>query len=455
MNNTAIKVSHLTKVYKLYDKPIDRLKESLHPLKKKYHKDFYALNDVSFEIKKGETVGIIGKNGAGKSTLLKIITGILTPTSGHVHVNGRIASLLELGAGFNPEYTGVENIYLQGTLMGYTQAYTESKMEQILQFADIGEHIHQPVKTYSSGMFARLAFAISINVEPDIFIVDEALAVGDMNFQAKCMTAMDRIKQKGTTILFVSHDIGSVKSLCKRGIYIKNGELHSIGKASDVAELYSREMRAESNDEIKKNLQFLEEKNLENRESITSKTSISEFKTSKEFDEKVVSFREGTGEVKITFVELLDMHNVPIVEAEFNQKVKLRIYVESYSEKTISVGFHLRDDKKVSIVTCGFHQAGKEPLFVSTGNRLVVEYVFSLPLQHNIYSILVSVVHPIIHDVQYEYLDVVEDAYIFKIAKRPNAALWSKVDLFPELLFNFYQPLIDDNKTIVDGSDNN
>ena len=433
MPNTAIKVSHLTKVYKLYDKPIDRLKESLHPLKKKYHKDFYALNDVSFEIKKGETVGIIGKNGAGKSTLLKIITGILTPTSGHVHVNGRIASLLELGAGFNPEYTGVENIYLQGTLMGYTQAYTESKMEQILQFADIGEHIHQPVKTYSSGMFARLAFAISINVEPDIFIVDEALAVGDMNFQAKCMTAMDRIKQKGTTILFVSHDIGSVKSLCKRGIYIKNGELHSIGKASDVAELYSREMRAESNDEIKKNLQFLEEKNLENRESIAGKTSISEFKTSKEFDEKVASFREGTGEVKITFVELLDMNNVPILEAEFNQKVKIRIYVESYSEKTISVNFHLRDDKKISIVTCNFFQAGNELISVRTGDKMIIEYTFNLPLQHNTYSILALIANPIIHDINVEYLDVVEDAYIFKIAKRPNATLWSKVDLFPEL----------------------
>ena len=443
MKNVAIKVQNLTKVYKLYDKPIDRLKESLHPLKKKYHKDFYALNDVSFEIKKGETVGIIGKNGAGKSTLLKIITGVLTPSGGHVHVNGRIASLLELGAGFNPDYTGIENIYLQGTLMGFPHAETEAKMEQILQFADIGEHIHQPVKTYSSGMFARLAFAISINVEPDIFIVDEALAVGDMNFQAKCMTAMDRIRQKGTTILFVSHDIGSVKSLCERGIYIKNGILHSIGKASDVAELYSREMRSDSNDEIKKNLQFLEEKNTKNRESIVGKMDISEFKTSKEFDEKVASFREGTGEVKITFVELLDMNNVPIIEAQFNQKVKIKIYVESYSEKTISVGFHLRDDKKVSIATCGFHQAGKELLFMKTGDKLIVEYVFSLPLQHNVYSIIASVVHPIIHDVQYEYIDVVEDAYVFKIDKRPNAALWSKIDLFPELFFEFFQASID------------
>ena len=438
----AIKVTHLTKIYKLYDRPIDRLKESLHPLKKQYHKDFYALNDVSFEIKRGETVGIIGKNGAGKSTLLKIITGVLTPTSGHVHVKGRIASLLELGAGFNPEYTGIENIYLQGTLMGYSHADTESKMEKILQFADIGEHIHQPVKTYSSGMFARLAFAISINVEPDIFIVDEALAVGDMNFQAKCMTAMDRIRQKGITILFVSHDIGSVKSLCERGIYIKNGVLHSVGKASDVAELYSREMRAESNDEIKKGLDFIETKNKNNEKTTSHQSSGIDFKTSEEFDEKVKAFREGTGEVKITFVELLDVNDEPILEAEFNQEVKLRIYVESYAEKIISVGFHLRDDKKTSIATCNFVQAGKELLFVSVADKLIIEYNFTLPLQHNTYSILALIANPIILDVNVEYLDIVEDAYIFKISKRPNATLWSKVDLFPELSVNSFLPFI-------------
>ena len=216
MPNTAIKVSHLTKVYKLYDKPIDRLKESLHPLKKKYHKDFYALNDVSFEIKKGETVGIIGKNGAGKSTLLKIITGVLTPSSGHVHVNGRIASLLELGAGFNPEYTGIENIYLQGTLMGYTKEEMEAKIDEILTFADIGDFVYQPVKSYSSGMFARLAFAVAINVEPDILIVDEALSVGDMYFQQKCMDKINTMRSRKMTLLFVSHSIGQVKKICEK-----------------------------------------------------------------------------------------------------------------------------------------------------------------------------------------------------------------------------------------------
>ena len=238
MPNTAIKVSHLTKVYKLYDKPIDRLKESLHLLKKQYHKEFYALNDVSFEIKKGETVGIIGKNGAGKSTLLKIITGVLTPSSGHVHVNGRIASLLELGAGFNPEYTGIENIYLQGTLMGYSHTEMESKIEDILVFADIGDFVDQPVKMYSSGMFARLAFAVAINVEPDILIVDEALSVGDARFQSKSIKKMEEIRDNGTTILFVSHATEQIKRFCTKAIWIENASVKLIGDPAIVTDKY-------------------------------------------------------------------------------------------------------------------------------------------------------------------------------------------------------------------------
>jgi len=243
MPNTAIKVNHLTKVYKLYDKPIDRLKESLHPLKKQYHKDFYALNDVSFEIKKGETVGIIGKNGAGKSTLLKIITGVLTPTSGHVHVNGRIASLLELGAGFNPEYTGIENIYLQGTLMGYTKEEMGSKMEEILAFADIGDFIHQSVKMYSSGMFARLAFAVAINVDPDILIVDEALSVGDMAFQEKCILKMKSMLNNNRAILFVSHSLPSIRNFCTKAIWVKDGKIMMQNEAHIVCEAYSDYMK--------------------------------------------------------------------------------------------------------------------------------------------------------------------------------------------------------------------
>ena len=242
MNNTAIKVGHLTKVYKLYDKPIDRLKESLHPFKKSYHKDFYALNDVSFEIKKGETVGIIGKNGAGKSTLLKIITGVLTPSSGHVHTHGRIASLLELGAGFNPEYTGIENIYLQGTLMGYSHSEMKEKIEDILVFADIGDFVHQPVKMYSSGMFARLAFAVAINVDPDILIVDEALSVGDMAFQAKCFNKFKEFQRLNKTILFVTHSIDLIIKYCQSAILISDGKKLLQGDTKSATEMFRKIM---------------------------------------------------------------------------------------------------------------------------------------------------------------------------------------------------------------------
>ena len=240
-DNIAIKVENLSKVYKLYDNPIDRMKEALHLRGKKYHKDFYALNDVSFEIKKGETVGIIGKNGSGKSTLLKIITGVLTPTSGNVTVNGKVSALLELGAGFNPEYTGIENIYFQGNLMGYTREQMDTRVDAILAFADIGDFVYQPVKMYSSGMFARLAFAVAINVEPDILIVDEALSVGDMVFQAKCSAKMRMMVESGVTVLFVSHSLAQVKQICNKAIYLRLGSIVDYGDALKVCDRYQND----------------------------------------------------------------------------------------------------------------------------------------------------------------------------------------------------------------------
>jgi teichoic acid transport system ATP-binding protein len=239
MNDIAIKVNNLTKIYHLYDKPQDRLKEALNPFKKSYHHDFYALNNISFEVKKGETVGIIGKNGAGKSTLLKIITGVLTPTSGNVQVNGKIASLLELGAGFNPEMTGLENIYLNGTLMGFTHDEMDSKVDTILDFADIGNFIYQPVKTYSSGMFARLAFSVAINVKPDILIVDEALSVGDVFFQQKCNLFMKE-NMKEVTKLIVTHDLATLAKLTDLAILIEDGKKIMEGKPLDTIEVYQK-----------------------------------------------------------------------------------------------------------------------------------------------------------------------------------------------------------------------
>jgi len=240
MNDIAIKVDNLTKIYHLYDKPQDRLKEALNPFKKSYHHDFYAMNDVSFEIKKGETVGIVGKNGAGKSTLLKMITGVLTQSHGNIHVDGKIASLLELGAGFNPEMTGLENIYLNGTLMGFSREEMDPKIDAILAFADIGEFIYQPVKMYSSGMFARLAFSVSINVDPDILIVDEALSVGDLAFQMKCFKKFQDFQEEGRTILFVTHALDTVIRYCSRGLVIDGGKKVFDGTSKDAIDSFKK-----------------------------------------------------------------------------------------------------------------------------------------------------------------------------------------------------------------------
>ena len=228
----AIRVQDVTKVYRLYDKPIDRLKESLSLSHRNYHKDFFALNGISFKVRKGETVGIIGTNGSGKSTILKIITGVLSPTSGKVQVDGVISALLELGAGFNMDYTGIENIYMNGTMMGFSRRDMEEKLRDILDFADIGDFVYQPVKTYSSGMFVRLAFALAINVEPEILIVDEALSVGDVFFQSKCYRRMEEIRQNGTTILMVTHDMGSVIKYCDRVVLLNKGNYVAEGMNS-------------------------------------------------------------------------------------------------------------------------------------------------------------------------------------------------------------------------------
>lgn len=242
MESIAINVDNVSKIYRLYNKPSDRLKEALGFSKKKLYQEHYALNNVSFEVRKGETVGIIGTNGSGKSTILKIITGVLNPTQGNVSIQGRISALLELGAGFNMEYTGIENIYLNGTMMGFSEEEINAKMDDILSFADIGDFVHQPVKTYSSGMFVRLAFAVAINIDPEILIVDEALSVGDVFFQVKCYHKFEEFKKMGKTILFVSHDLGSISKYCDRVILLNKGVKEAEGKPKEIVDLYKQLM---------------------------------------------------------------------------------------------------------------------------------------------------------------------------------------------------------------------
>ena len=306
MSDVAIRVENVSKVYKLYDKPIDRLKETLNISNKVYHKDHYALNDISFEVKKGETVGIIGTNGSGKSTLLKMITGVLTPTSGNIEVNGKVSALLELGAGFNPEYTGMENIYLNGTMMGYSREEMESKVQPILEFADIGEFINQPVKTYSSGMFARLAFAVAINVEPEILIVDEALSVGDTRFQIKCMNKMKQMMEGGTTVLFVSHDTNSIKRFCSKALWIDKGIFKGFGDTDTLTDRY---------------LDFLKHGNID---GLSDEVVITE--------EEIKPFTPGDNIAEIVDFSILDINEKKVNQFEKDQYIKISVTYDVYDE---------------------------------------------------------------------------------------------------------------------------
>ncbi len=236
----VIEVKDVVKIYKLYDRPKDRVKEALGLGRKQIHKLHYALNGVNLTINRGETVGIIGTNGSGKSTILKIITGVLHPTSGEVRVDGRISALLELGAGFNQEYNGIENVYLNGTMLGFSEKEIDGKLPEILEFADIGDYVYQPVKTYSSGMFVRLAFAVAINIEPEILIVDEALSVGDVFFQAKCYHKFEEFKSLGKTIVFVSHDLSSISKYCDRVFLLNQGKILGEGTPKAMIDAYKR-----------------------------------------------------------------------------------------------------------------------------------------------------------------------------------------------------------------------
>ena len=294
MTETVIEINHLTKKYDMYKKPSDRLKEALSPTRKTYHEVFYALNDVNVKVEKGEMIGFIGENGSGKSTILKIITGVLTPSEGEVKIEGNIAALLELGSGFNPEYSGYENIFLNGMVLGYSREEMAEKVDDIINFADIGDHLYQPVKTYSSGMFVRLAFAVAINVDPDILIVDEALAVGDLEFQLKCMEKFTELRNAGKTILFVSHDVNAVRRFCDRVYWLKNGVVEAEGETMEITETYEN---------------FLKKKSL--------KTVDRENSSSKDFSAYDI--------VEVKSAELLDGNLQPLEIVEQDSKVVIKV----------------------------------------------------------------------------------------------------------------------------------
>lgn len=373
-SDIAIKVENVSKCYQIYDQPRDRLKQFVLPRMQRlvaqrprqYFREFWALKEVSFEVKKGETVGIIGRNGSGKSTLLQIITGTLAPTSGLVATKGRIAALLELGSGFNPDFTGRENVYLNGALLGFSTAQIDEKFDAIAAFADIGEHLDQPVKTYSSGMLVRLAFAVQVQVEPEILIVDEALAVGDALFQKRCFQRIEKLVSDGTTVLFVSHDQESVRTLTSRALLLNKGRSVQWGLSSEVVLNYRKLLHAEEAEyfaSLTKNMVERTKLAPISSEVITMVTPeitpTSSEKTGAGKGESEVGARSerlsfGDGEVKITQVETLDEDGKPCSMYYAGERLRIRVTCESFSDNDkLNVSIRLRNKEGVKIYSWG------------------------------------------------------------------------------------------------------
>ena len=431
MSDVVIKAEHLTKIYKIYERDIDRLKETFHPFHKRYSKDFYALHDVSFEIKRGENVGLVGKNGAGKSTLLKIITGVLTASGGTLEVNGRIASLLELGAGFNPDMTGVENIYMNGLLIGHSRAVMDSKVDEIIAFADIGEFINQPVKTYSSGMFARLAFAVNAFVEPDILIVDEALSVGDAFFQSKCMDKMRSMMEGGVTVLFVSHDTFAVKNLCERAFLMNAGKILMDASAKNVVETY-RNMLLESRGE-KTSEQTQRQNNLvENLRGevgnnfTREKISAESLERGKDIFTKNATYQR-IGDKRAIFenVQLLDLSGELVNEIIFGQEVILRMVVRFKKDVScLSMGYHIRNSTGIDLIYTDSRFNDTKAIFdAHAGELYVIDWQFKVELHQGLYDIAAVISTPLDETLtSAEMCDFVPCALQFNVTS-PNAYL--------------------------------
>ncbi len=426
----VINAENLSKIYKLYNSPVDRLKESLHPMRRQYHHDFWALRDVSFKVNRGETVGILGKNGAGKSTLLKILTGVLTPTSGRVTVNGKISALLELGAGFNPELSGLENVYFNGMVMGYSREEIDSRLDNILSFADIGEFVYQPVKTYSSGMFVRLAFSVAINVAPDILIVDEALSVGDMFFQAKCMAKMMKMIDDGVTVLFVSHDTVSIKSLCQRAILLQDGAIVANDAAGKVVDMYFSARVAGQQVVIKKNNE-VRERLVEEAVQAMGRLDLKRaaFSNNEEFEKRAAFQRICNGKADFVNVQLLDEFGNEIQSVEYGQKVTLRMsLVINEDIHLLSGGYHIVNMSGVKVVNSDSVIENKMISFPKRGEKYIMDWQFKTSLQEGKYNITSVLSIPLNIELgQVDFCDYVPCALQFEVRRRENGRLYGCV----------------------------
>lgn len=431
MVDTTIRVSGLSKCYQIYDSPRDRLKQFILPRlqrhvgnrPKQYYREFWALKDVSFDIKKGETVGIIGRNGSGKSTLLQMICGTLNPTSGSVHTYGKIAALLELGSGFNPEFTGRENVYMNASVLGLSNEEIDARFDDIATFADIGQFIDQPVKLYSSGMFVRLAFAVIAHVDADILVIDEALAVGDAIFTQKCMRYIREFQQRGT-LLFVSHDIGSIRNLCKTGIWLNDGATRMVGPSKEVAEAYLQYTLQET---YGNNAKLNTVKNtIANETTETNTTPVDEKTTSLVIDyEAKLTVQDNLADAKGWQTGVADLLSIQLVSLGgsakdvFSGGEQVRVTVRAKANQALPhpiIGFTVRDRLGQELFgenTLPFTDI--HPVSIDTGQEFFAEFDFILPMLPNgQYALMASVANGNLYDhIQHHFL---HDALILTVS---------------------------------------
>jgi ABC-type polysaccharide/polyol phosphate transport system ATPase subunit len=386
----AISVRSLSKKYQLYETPKHRLKEALHPFKKKYHREFWAVRDVSFEVGRGETFGIIGRNGSGKSTLLQMICGILTPTRGNVHISGSVAALLELGAGFNLEFTGKENVYINGAITGFSRQEIDARFDDIAAFADIGKFIDQPVKTYSSGMYVRLAFAVAINVDPNILVVDEALSVGDVFFQQKCYAQIRKIQASGTTCLFVSHDTATVQHLCDRVLFLEHGKTMFLGDPEEAVSRYFSSIgkraapKPKAAEKVEPEAVSRSDGDMMTPEEIMAHNILDQAKS-----------RHGTGGVEVVGLTVTDKTGRHTLQVEMMETLTFHLLLRAKQQiiKPTS-GIHLYDRLGNLVFAAGSSNLLHRLPSLSIGQELVVKFVLVLSVQSGEYVFSVGCSEP-------------------------------------------------------------
>lgn len=449
--DVAIRVSHLSKSYRIWSDPAARLKAPLLsglsrlvpaglPARKRlqaradgYVRDFHALRDCSFEIKKGETFGIVGHNGAGKSTLLQLVAGTLTPTSGEIEVRGRIAALLELGSGFDPNFTGVENVFLNGAILGLSDREIRSRFDEIADFADIGDFMHQPVRTYSSGMVMRLAFAISVCVEPQILIVDEALAVGDNYFVNKCFHRLGELKSRGVTILFVSHSAATVTSLCSRALLLDHGQVLMLGEAEQVVNRYNQLVREKQSADVQRLSQPVPAP-LAGGALATEgrRLSRSEFIPDPELEKRCRSSRFGNGAARVVRVRLEDTAGQERTEFLHGQSVVIKFYCEFHEDvEEMVVGYFCRTDTGINLTGTNTRLEGIRLPRQSAGARAVMLFHTTLPVRPGIYSISVSLTGRRAADAEKSTIDWADLAASFSVRLAPDQPAFEQQLLIP------------------------